>query len=160
MAGRLQQADYSRAIAGDLTEVSEYTRERAESWFSSRLDSMKWAIEIDGRLAGEVRLDRIDQQNRNASIAIGIFSPELWSRGFGTRSVQLVLNHAFIDLKIRRIWLMVMESNTQAVKAYEKCGFVTEGRLRESVRTSNGWESDLIMAILRNEYLAKMGTKI
>ena len=38
-AGR-RQADCSRAIAGDLTPVGDYTRDRAQARFSARPDSM------------------------------------------------------------------------------------------------------------------------
>lgn len=150
--GKRWQAEYSRAIAGDLVEVTEYTRERAESWFHARPDSMKWAIEVEGQLAGEIRLDRIEEQDANASLAIGIFSPDQWNKGYGSEATTLVLRHAFTNLKMNRIWLMVMESNRGAIDAYKKCGFVVEGKLRESIRTSDGWDSDVIMGILRNEF--------
>lgn len=115
---------------------------------------MKWAIEVDGRLAGEIRLDRIEEQDANASLAVGLFSPEQWGRGIGTEAVRLVLRHAFTSLELHRVWLMVMQSNRRAIAAYEKCGFLVEGKLRESVRTSSGWESDMIMGILHNEFEA------
>ena len=150
--GKRWQTDYSREIAGDLAEVAEYTRERAESWFNARPESMKWAIEVDGQLAGEVRLDRIEEQDSNASLAIGIFSPNQRGKGLGSEAIALVLQHAFTNLNLHRVWLMVMESNKRAVAAYEKCGFTVEGKMRESVRTSKGWDSDLIMGILGSEF--------
>ncbi len=150
-AGRWSD-QYSQAIAGDLVPSAEFTQERAAGWFASRPESMKWAIEIDSRLSGEIRLDRIEEQDASASLAIGIFIPALWGKGYGTEAIKMVLDYAFNEMEMHRIWLMVMESNVRAVRAYEKCGFKVEGRLRDSVRTSSGWESDVIMSILEDEY--------
>ncbi|RWO40142.1 MAG: N-acetyltransferase [Mesorhizobium sp.] len=59
-------------------------------------------IETD-RLIGEVRLDRIDMQDKRASLAIGILDPDCLGKGLGTEATVLVLGHAFRDLKLHRM---------------------------------------------------------
>ena len=45
--------------------------------------------------------------------------------------------------------------NTRALALYESEGFVEEGRLRESVRAGDGYESLVVMSMLEVEYRAR-----
>jgi [ribosomal protein S5]-alanine N-acetyltransferase len=106
----------------------------------------------EGRLIGTVRLHAISWPDRNARLAIGIFDRRFWSHGYGTEAMRLLLRHAFEDLRLHRIDLRVLEYNTRAIRAYEKCGFVREGIERESALVDGCWYSDVIMSILEYEY--------
>ena len=44
--------------------------------------------------------------------------------------------------------------NEHAIAAYLKCGFVVEGRERESCLMDGRWHDDLIMGVLEHEYRA------
>jgi len=46
----------------------------------------------------------------------------------------------------------VIEYNLRAIRAYQKCGFVIEGREREAAFVDGAWYDDVIMGILDNEY--------
>lgn len=50
-----------------------------------------WAIENDGSFIGEIRLDRVDIQDRRASMAIGIYDKASLGRGLGGCAIKLVL---------------------------------------------------------------------
>ena len=56
---------------------------------------------------------------------------------------------------IHRVYLRVDASHTQAIRCYLSCGFVEEGRLRDVVFRQGCFEDQLIMSVLRPEYLAK-----
>ena len=47
------------------------------------------------------------------------------------------------------------ELNTRALALYASEGFVEEGRLRESVRVPDGWDSLIVMSLLDREYEAR-----
>jgi RimJ/RimL family protein N-acetyltransferase len=60
-----------------------------------------------------------------------------------------LVDYAFRLRNLRKVWLTVLGSNARAMGAYQKCGFVEEGRLRQQV-WSNGAYVDLVyMGILR-----------
>jgi hypothetical protein len=40
-----------------------------------------------------------------------------------------------------------------AIRAYQKCGFVVEGREREAAFVDGDWYDDVMMAILDQEYM-------
>jgi diamine N-acetyltransferase len=75
--------------------------------------------------------------------------------GLGRRCVRLLAQMAFRDLGAHRFWLDVKAGNTRAQALYRSEGFVEEGRLRESVRTGDGWDSLIVMSMLEHEYAAR-----
>jgi RimJ/RimL family protein N-acetyltransferase len=46
----------------------------------------------------------------------------------------------------------VVDYNLWAIRAYQKCGFVVEGREREAAFVDGIWHDDVMMAILDREY--------
>jgi diamine N-acetyltransferase len=80
-------------------------------------------------------------------------------QGFGRALVRLLAEMAFRDLGAHRFWLDVKESNTRALALYRDEGFVEEGRLRESVKSGDGWQSLIVMSMLREEHAARLGEK-
>ena len=77
-------------------------------------------------------------------------------QGFGRALVRLLAEMAFRDLGAHRFWLDVKENNTRALALYRDEGFVEEGRLRESVKSGDGWQSLIVMSMLREEHAARL----
>lgn len=75
-------------------------------------------------------------------------------RGYGRACVRLLAEMAFRDLGAHRFWLDVKEKNQRALALYRGEGFVEEGRLRDSVRSDPGYESLIVMSMLRAEHEA------
>src|SRR5215813_14765068 len=73
-------------------------------------------------------------------------------KGFGKRAVQLVKALAFERYRANRLWLDVKERNQRAQSLYTSQGFVVEGVLRQRLKTETGYESLVVMSILREEY--------
>jgi len=77
-------------------------------------------------------------------------------RGLGRACVRLLKQMAFRDLHAHRFWLDVKTLNTRAFMLYASEGFVEEGRLRESVRVGDGFDSLIVMSMLDREYQARV----
>src|SRR5688500_12902060 len=75
--------------------------------------------------------------------------------GLGRACVRLLKLMAFRDLHAHRFWLDVKTLNTRALALYASEGFVEEGRLRESVRVGEGYDSLVVMSMLDREYHAR-----
>jgi RimJ/RimL family protein N-acetyltransferase len=75
-------------------------------------------------------------------------------QGLGRACVRLLMQMAFRDLGAHRFWLDVKSLNTRAQALYRSEGFVEEGRLRESVKTDDGYDSLIVMSLLEGEYEA------
>ena len=109
----------------------------------------------EGRYIGHVRLTVLLWHARSARLALGIYDRRFWSRGYGTEAIRLLLRYAFDDLGLHRVDLLVIEYNARAIRAYEKCGFVREGVVRESALVDGAWYGDIQMSILEHEYRAQ-----
>ncbi len=117
-------------------------------------DSLTMAIhdrETD-RLIGSCAFSQVDGENGSAMYHITIGEKDTWGRGYGTDATRLMLDHAFGTLGLHRIALTVFEFNERAIRAYRSCGFVIEGRSRESVWRDGRWWDELAMSVLSSEW--------
>ena len=145
-------AEIFRLYGGSRSDLRPMTEEAARRWVGRLLDhDHAWIIEA-GTLIGHVRLDRLDLSDKRASLAIGIDDSTQLGKGFGSEAVALVLEYAFNVLKLHRISVRVVDYNLRAIGAYQKCGFVVEGREREAAFVDGIWHDDVMMAILDREY--------
>jgi RimJ/RimL family protein N-acetyltransferase len=155
-AARLRLGNHAEIIRmyGGSAEVRAMTVDGASQWVRNLMDQdYAWIIEVDGELVGLIRLDRVDLRDRRASLAVGIEDPKRLGQGIGTHAIRLVQEFAFNSLKLHRLSVRVASYNNRAIRAYEKCGFVIEGRERESALVDDEWYDDLMMGVLDREYL-------
>jgi RimJ/RimL family protein N-acetyltransferase len=80
-------------------------------------------------------------------------------QGIGRQCVRLLALMAFRDLGAHRFWLDVKARNERAQALYRSEGFVEEGRLRDSVRTAEGWDSLVVMSLLEHEHAALVAAR-
>jgi RimJ/RimL family protein N-acetyltransferase len=101
---------------------------------------------------GNCGFHNIDGRCRSAEVGLFIGEKELWGQGYGTEVMQLLLKHAFETLNLNRLSLDVYETNPGAIRAYEKAGFVQEGRKRQGMYLDGKYVDILIMSVLRDEW--------
>jgi RimJ/RimL family protein N-acetyltransferase len=104
--------------------------------------------------AGFVILQGCRNPNRSVELKRIVLQPK--GQGLGRACVRLLKRMAFRDLRAHRFWLDVKALNTRASALYASEGFVEEGRLRESVRAGDGWDSLIVMSMLDREYEARL----
>ena len=129
-----------------------FTRDAVRSWLESlegRPDRADWAIvrATDDRHIGEAVLNDFDADNRSASFRIALASPSVFGQGYGTEATRAVLHHAF-RLGLHRVELEVFAFNPRARRAYEKAGFVVEGRRRDALYWDGAWVDAIVMGCL------------
>ena len=136
--------------------------EEIERFFTARVvgpNALAMAVheKATDRLVGTCAFSQLDGENGSALYHITIGEQDAWGHGFGTEATQLMLDHAFGTLGLHRIALYVFEFNERAIRAYTTCGFVIEGRARESIWRDGRWWDELSMSILASEWLAREG---
>ena len=89
---------------------------------------------------------------------ITIGEKDAWGHGYGTEATRLMLAHAFETLGLHRIALSVFEFNERAIRAYTTCGFVIEGRARESIWRDGRWWDEISMSVLASEWRGRVAT--
>lgn len=128
-----------------------------EAWFNSvqqRPDVVIFAIRLleDDKLIGSCQLHSINRTHRSAELQIRLGDASQHGKGYGTEAVRLLLEFAFKDLNLRRVYLHVFSTNLAAIRVYEKAGFVKEGVLRKAAYIDGQHKDILLMAILQEEY--------
>lgn len=121
-------------------------------------DSRHFIVEggADYASAGFVILQGCRNPHRSIELKRLVLQPGVQGRGIGRACLRLLAQMAFRDLHAHRFWLDVKARNLRAQALYRSEGFVEEGRLRESVRTADGYDSLIVMAMLEHEHAARV----
>jgi RimJ/RimL family protein N-acetyltransferase len=110
---------------------------------------------LDDEVAvGRADIFEIDRANGSCAFGITIGEPALWGQGLGTDAVNAIVDFAFGELRMERVWLDTDDANTRAQATYRKAGFTVEGRLRHAWFQDGRYVDDIRMAMLRDEWLA------
>nr|WP_208353878.1 GNAT family protein [Pseudaestuariivita rosea] len=145
-----------RMYGGEPTRSLQTSRTTATRWVQKLIDHpCAWVITADGRIVGQARLDDINQKDQKARLALGLLSEGDLGKGIGRQAIQKVLDYAFEEITLNRVDLRVLAFNKRAIRCYMACGFIEEGRERESARISGKWYDDIIMGILKREHLSR-----
>jgi RimJ/RimL family protein N-acetyltransferase len=131
-----------------------------EQWFENMLTSpqderplvIEAKTEDDWTMIGNSSFHNLDWRNRNAELGIFIGEKSYWDRGYGTEVMRLLLKHGFNTLNLHMIYLRVYEDNLRAIRAYEKSGFVEDGRLRQMIFKDGEFLDVIFMSVLRAEW--------
>ena len=77
---------------------------------------------------------------------------DLWLHHFGSAAMLKVLDIAFYEYSLHRIWVDVPVYNVHAQHMCERLGFVLEGHLRSTHPKDGEWYDSVIMGLLKTEY--------
>ena len=131
--------------------------EEIERFFAARVvgtDALAMAVHerTTDRLIGTCAFSQLDGDNGSALYHITIGEADAWGQGFGTEATSLMMDHAFGTLGLHRVGLFVFEFNERAIRAYQRVGFVLEGRARQSIRRDGTWWDELAMSMLDTDW--------
>jgi RimJ/RimL family protein N-acetyltransferase len=117
---------------------------------------LRFVVEADGVAVGSVSLFGVDELARHAELGIAL-AQEARGKGIGTAAIAQIVEFDFVRLNLRRLHLQLIESNVGAFRAYEKAGFVVEGRQREHAWVRGRYEDIIMMGLLRSEWASRRG---
>lgn len=112
--------------------------------------AVSFVIDVDGTAVGSANLFDFDVLARHAEAGINL-KRDSRGHGIGTAAVIQLVEFGFVRHNLRRIHLQAIASNVAAIRAYEKAGFVIEGRQRQHAWVRGAYEDIVRMGILRSE---------
>jgi ribosomal-protein-alanine N-acetyltransferase len=115
---------------------------------------LKLAIDVDGRLVGE-----IDARCPANALPPGVFEVgiELYDdgdrgRGYGGEAVRQLVDRLFADEGAERVQASTAADNTAMRRLLEKLGFVHEGTLRGFMPSENGRDDYVLYAVTQRDW--------
>jgi ribosomal-protein-alanine N-acetyltransferase len=126
-----------------------YTREMAIKYIRSlQEDSTRevWATYLkEGNIhIGNISLQCIDKKNNNAEIAYLFGEKCYWGKGYAHEASKLLINRAFSELRLHRLYFGTHYENIAMQKLGEHLGFLREGVMRDS-QFKNGKYNDVVI---------------
>jgi len=101
-------------------------------------------LEEDNKYVGNVYLTDIDWLNRSAQLHILIGEESVWGKGIGTKVICKIVEYAFDQRNIHRVYSHILSTNLSSMRIHEKCGFTKEGLLHDAAY-KNGCYHDLVI---------------
>lgn len=137
-------ADERRYIATE--RVSREQRARWAKWVDD--GGILWAMaEMDGRLVGSLSLARLGDLEKTKHVrALGMgVRKGFRGAGVGTALMDYALRWAR-EKRVKKVVLSVFSTNKEAIRLYEKFGFVSEGVRRKQFVIEGGYVDEIMMA--------------
>jgi RimJ/RimL family protein N-acetyltransferase len=136
---------------------SPMNRQAVEKLFQDRElspadDSFAIHLRDDDEPVGVISLMNISDTNESAELSVIVGHPDDRHQGYGTEAIELLLGYAFEELELNRVGLSAFDFNGEAIAAYEKLGFVVEGRYRQAIKRNSGFHDAILMSVLKDEW--------
>lgn len=148
-----------RAAWGPLTlaETTEFVRDALVAARADPRTSYELAVTLrdTGELVGRLGLkpDGYIPHLRRRTYELGyMLASDYWGRGLTTEAARLLLDFAFTELKLHRVFAVTVEENTPSIRVLEKLGFRREARHVDDVFEDGAWHTSLIYALLDREW--------
>lgn len=131
---------------------------KTEAWFEKnkdRHDRYDAVIEVDGTPVGLIGLLEIDNKNKKAEYYVCLGEKDVKGKGIASNASKLLLQYAFNELCLNKVYLYTEYGNINAQRLFEKLGFEKEGLLKEDL-IQNGRKVDrFFYGITKQEYYKK-----
>jgi len=125
-----------------------------ERFIRPRPDALFLAIETkDGVHIGNISLGNISREDGRAELGIAIGEKDSLDKGYGSDAVATLLDFAFNQMNLRRVWLTTKEFNKRAIACFKKCGFKEEGVLRQHYYGDGRYWDVVVMGVLKEDFL-------
>lgn len=126
----LARLDATRPINMSLDDFIRYSED--ELAFPSPR-SRRFGVDThDGRHIGNCMYYDIDMRRGEAELGIMIGDRDYWSKGYGTDTVDTLLNYIFTTTPLTRMYLHTLDWNARARKSFAKSGFKEIKKVRRS----------------------------
>ena len=127
--------------------------EDTTNWYNSNINNENrhdMIIQCDGVPVGVIGIINISKKKGEYYITLG--EKEYKRKGVSYEATKQILDYAFDELGLEKVWLCVDDLNLPAKKLYEKIGFKQEGLLRKDIYFKNKMIDRCMYGIVKDEW--------
>ncbi len=136
-----------------------YTKESAVSWISTHEENRRSRTSYDfavtdketGKLYGAISLYMRVRNSPTAEMGYWI-GEQYWNRGFATEAARAMIEYAFSELWLHRVFSRHYGSNIASGRVMQKAGMKEEGVMRDHLFVNGRYEDSVIYGIVSMDY--------
>ena len=113
--------------------------------------TMPFAIEVDGRFAGQVTVNNIVRGSAQFASAGYWIDRQYAGRGVVPRAVALVIDHCFFTAGLHRVEIAIRPENSNSLRVVEKLGLGEVGYAPRFLHIDGAWRDHRIFAVTVEE---------
>lgn len=128
---------------------------KTENWFDKnkdRTDRYDAIIEANGIPVGLIGLLAIDSINKKAEYYVTLGERKYLGKGIAAEASGMLLDCAFHQLGLNRVYLYVETDNLAAVKLYERIGFRREGVMKNDLFSKGRFVDRYVYGITKKDF--------
>ena len=133
-----------------------FTKEQELEWIELKVNSKTdffYAIEnAEGTYLGNCAIEKIHWPAKHGRLSITIGNKKERGKGHGYRAINLLLDRAFNEHRLHKIYLVVAVDNPRGIALFKKCGFIEEGVLKDHYIIDEEFVDMYMMRILESEF--------
>lgn len=147
-----------RFIPGDPKTREQVTDLVAERATAGRIDEkspfLTLAVELDGRVIGDVlvHFDGLDGPDGTQAEIGWVFAPDVAGQGYATEAARALVDLAFGELGVRRVWAKLEPANVRSARVCERLGMRREALFVQGSWFKERWTDLAIYALLADEW--------
>lgn len=149
---------WRRYVADPIMDPNpyNYVKERVEESFNKNIERDSWYPSFgiflkNGNPIGLMSLKRIDYEKSRCELSIILVDNSVKGKGYGTEAVSLLINYAFNDLGLNRIYADTMGTNYSMQRIFKKMGFQLIEKIESYYDMKNRWEDKLDYILIRSQ---------
>lgn len=131
------------------------TQEQHEAWINAACQDESqsiFTIKVGLASVGTISLYNIDHVQHQAEYGRLIVDQAVRSNGYGSAALSALLDYAFGQLDLHRVYGDIFLSNAAGIAVAKSCGFRPEGVFRDHALKDGAYCDVIRMAILRDSY--------
>ncbi|MBQ4801424.1 GNAT family N-acetyltransferase [Aquimarina sp. MMG015] len=111
-----------------IEELEKYLKEQEEKKI------LFWAIHLkeSNKHIGNIKIDPINKIDNSGEYGIMMGDKSEWGKGYAKEASLRIIGYCFDEVALSKITLGVIDNNVNALKLYEKIGFVVESVIENS----------------------------
>ena len=138
------------------------TMEKTLEWFRGNLGSKKRAdlvVEDNEEIVAFCGITGIDEKILKAETYLFV-SPYLHHCGIGTKAKRLMIDYAFNEMGMNKLFVVTNENNDASIALQRKFGYQLEGRFRGEYVLADGTRKDrLYFGLLKKDWEESKNSK-
>ena len=145
----------SPEVAAYMYTDHQITEAEHERWFAGVGQDERrayWIIEMDGEPVGLANFYDIDRRHHRGAWAYYLAAPSVRGRGIGGYVEYLMIERAFGELGLQKLWCEVLESNRGVWRMHQRFGFQQEALFRRHILKNGEWVDVMGLGLLAEDW--------